>query len=231
MKEKTVQKLLGLVKRNYSEIAAEFDVSRKKYLWPEMEKLAQEVKSGDKILDAGCGNGRLLEAFKNKDLNYFGFDNSRELIELAKKNYSEREFVVLDILNLNSLPDNNYDFIFCVAVILHLPGKATRLRALNELAKKLKKGGRIFISVWDLYSQKKYGAPIFWSKIRSFFSFGELEPGDLFFAWKNNQGEKISRRYYHAFTEKEIKNLVAQSGLKEIKNYQVDNNLWLVLEK
>jgi len=231
MKEKNVKILLSLVKKNYAEIAAEFDVSRKKNLWPMMTKLAAEIGNGVKILDAGCGNGRLLEAFKNKSIEYFGFDNSAELIELAKKNYPNDKFVVLDILNLDSLPDSYYDFIFCVAVILHLPGEETRIKALQEMAKKLKRSGKIFVSVWDLYGQKKYRNQLFWSNILSCFTWRGLESGDLFFFWKNNKGVKLSRRYYHAFKERELLVLIKKAGLISTQVLKMDSNIWLVLEK
>ena len=74
MDKQTQKKLLNLVKRNYEEIAADFDNSRKKQLWPELAKLAGIVKAGDKILDAGCGNGRLVEKFLDKSAKYLGVD-------------------------------------------------------------------------------------------------------------------------------------------------------------
>ncbi|PIX02803.1 SAM-dependent methyltransferase, partial [bacterium (Candidatus Gribaldobacteria) CG_4_8_14_3_um_filter_42_11] len=41
------------------------------------------VKDGDKVLDVGCGNGRLVKAFENKKISYLGVDNSEKLIKLA----------------------------------------------------------------------------------------------------------------------------------------------------
>ena len=86
MDRQTQKNLLTLVKSSYEEIADQFNQTRKKYLWPELIKLTKEIKTGDKILDVGCGNGRLLEAFGDKKISYLGVDNSEKLINLAEKN-------------------------------------------------------------------------------------------------------------------------------------------------
>ncbi|MFH1192254.1 MAG: class I SAM-dependent methyltransferase [bacterium] len=41
------------------------------------------VKNGMKILDIGCGNGRLLQALENRGIEYVGVDNSRNLISIC----------------------------------------------------------------------------------------------------------------------------------------------------
>ena len=56
MDKQTQKNLLELVKRNYGEIAADFDLTRKKDLWPELIKLSEMVKNGDRVLDVGCSN-------------------------------------------------------------------------------------------------------------------------------------------------------------------------------
>src|SRR4030042_3054650 len=87
MDKSTRQKLQVLVKRNYDEIAEDFNETRNKALWPELVKLASGVKDGDSVLDVGCGNGRILEAFKGKSIKYLGVDGSDRLVEIAKQNH------------------------------------------------------------------------------------------------------------------------------------------------
>jgi ubiquinone/menaquinone biosynthesis C-methylase UbiE len=231
MEEKRVQELLELVKRNYQEIAAEFDSTRKKEIWPEIREFAGNIKSGDRILDVACGNGRLIETLKDKNVYYLGVDNSSELIKLAKENYSGYEFVVDDMLELKSIPNDSFDNIFCLAALQHIPTKELRIKALKLIAAKLKDNGEIIISNWNLWSKKKYRLLLlknYWLKI---IGKNELGYNDLVFSWKNVEGEEVSERYYHAFTKKELKKLARLAGLKVLTLRRDKYNFWLVLKK
>ena len=68
MKKSEQQRLLKIVHNNYREIAAQFDVTRKKYIWPELEKVMANLEDGSSVLDVGCGNGRLLENLVDKNI-------------------------------------------------------------------------------------------------------------------------------------------------------------------
>jgi len=228
MEKKEERELLKIVKENYTQIAADFDETRKKKLWPELFHLASLAKDNDKILDAGCGNGRLIQAFKEKSVFYSGFDNSEELIALAKKNYPGYNFSVLDILNTSSITNKFYNLIFCVAVIPHVPGKNNRIKVLQDLYDKLVLGGEMIISFWDLKSQPKYQKQLIISGIKKFFGLNKYDYGDLIFTW---EGKEKSKRYYHAFSEKEIRSLVEEAGLKLKELYKADNNFWLIIKK
>lgn len=255
MDKQTQKNLLDLVKRNYEEIAADFDATRKKYLWPELIKLAGIVKDGDRVLDVGCGNGRLTEAFRDKKIEYLGVDSSEKLIELARKNYVREiaasprgcgvpclagrqarndnvsyEFQVADILELDKLPEKDFDYVFCIAVLHHLPGNETRIKALEELRKKLKPGGKIVITVWNLWGRQKFRKLIFKYGLLKLLGRNKMDFGDILFSWKNNKGEKISRRYYHAFTKNELKKMAAAAGFKIEKLYKDRYNYYLILE-
>ena len=131
MDRQTQKNLLTLVKSSYEEIADQFNQTRKKYLWPELIKLTKEIKTGDKILDVGCGNGRLLEAFGDKKVSYLGVDNSEKLINLARENQKSkiknRKFLVGDILDLGKIPEVNFDYVFSIALFHHLPGNDLRI--------------------------------------------------------------------------------------------------------
>src|SRR6056297_538689 len=146
MKNKKIKQLRKIVKDNYQEIANDFNQTRKKYLWPELLKQCKNVFPKAKVLDAGCGNGRLIEGLKNKQIEYLGFDNSYELIKLAKKNYPNYTFKEIDIFNIEEIENNYYDYIFLIAVILHVPGKENRIRIIKDLSSKLKEGGKLIIS-------------------------------------------------------------------------------------
>ena len=231
MKESVTKELLNIVKRNYQDIALEFDATRKKEIWPEIRDFANRTKDGESILDLGCGNGRLIEAFKDKDIKYLGVDNSRELIELAKKNYPSREFIKDDILDLKKVPNNKFDSIFCLAVLQHIPSRKLRVGALELMSSKLKKDGEIIISNWNLWSQKKYRAMLlknYWLKL---IGKNDLGYNDLVFPWKNVNCQKASDRYYHAFTKNELKKIARLAKLKIVIFKKDKYNFWIVLKK
>ncbi len=231
MGKKKEQELLDLVKRNYQEIATDFDTTRKKEIWPEIRKFTAEIEENSQVLDLGCGNGRLLEALKEKKIKYLGLDNSTELIRLAKINYPENSFLVGDILDLGSLQNNYYDYIFCLATLQHIPGKNLRLKALREMESKLKTGGKLILSNWNLWSQKKYRSQLlknYWLKI---FGRSQLGYNDLIFPWKSANGKIVSERYYHAFTKKEFKKLIKLTNFKTQESWRDKHNFWLLLVK
>jgi 2-polyprenyl-3-methyl-5-hydroxy-6-metoxy-1,4-benzoquinol methylase len=265
MDKQTQKNLLGLVKRNYEEIAKDFSETRKKHLWPELSRLTLNIKNGDKILDAGCGNGRLLETLKDKKINYLGVDASEKLIKLAEERYqavgfkfqvSSFKFQVCDILELSKIPEINFDYVFCVAVLHHLPGKDLRLAALKQLKNKIKPEGKIIITVWNLWSQEKFRKIIIRTELLKLFNKLKLifrrfrrkssrksqisefralsisgDFGDIIFDWKNSKGEKTSRRYYHAFRKRELKKITKKAGLRIEKIYNDKFNYYAILKK
>jgi 2-polyprenyl-3-methyl-5-hydroxy-6-metoxy-1,4-benzoquinol methylase len=234
MKAELIQNLSALSKQSYNQIAADFDATRKKYLWPEMLTFAANIKNGAKVLDAGCGNGRLLEALTDKQIEYLGIDNSAALLHLAKTNYSTHNFQELDLsaadfMEAKFLAGKKFDFIFCIAVLQHLPSAKLRIQVLKNLKKLLAPDGQLLISNWNLWASTKRHL-IFKQALKKFIGFNKLDFGDLIFPWKNSAGEEVSKRYYHAFSGRELKFLAVQAGFK-ISLFKKDKyNYWLILE-
>ena len=90
MKEDSAKKILEKVKTDYAVIAPHFSQTRQKF-WDEMRDFAESLGPGDRVLDLGCGNGRLYEVLKEKSIDYTGVDNSPELLGFAKKRWGENE--------------------------------------------------------------------------------------------------------------------------------------------
>lgn len=234
MKKEVVKKLLDLSANSYEKIAADFDASRKKEIWPEMRKFSEEVCSGDYVWDAGCGNGRLLEALKNKKINYFGTDKSAALIALAKQNYPGCDFSILDLLDKAKvelfLEGRKFQHIFCLAVLQHIPSQELRREALINLALGLASDGRLVISNWNLLASKKRKL-VLTTAFKKIFGLSKLDFGDIIFPWKDSGGKVKSNRYYHAFTKKEFEGLTKSASLKIRESHHDKYNFWLVLSK
>ncbi len=223
MREKTREKIKQIVKNSYQATAEEFAVSRQKELWPKLVELSQLVPDEADVLDVGCGNGRLLKAFVDKQINYLGCDQEQSLLNLAVKNWPAEKF---QLFTLPDLPDFKFDFIFCIAVWHHIPGRNKRLETLLALKNRLKDSGKIIISVWHL---RKIKPLLVWRTWFTHLFKDKVDFGDVFFPWKKDQGKELIARYYHAFSKREIKKLTKQAGLKLEKLEADEHNIWLVL--
>lgn len=238
MDKQTQEKLLEIVRRNYNEIAGEFSETRKE-LWPTMKELGNMVREGGSVLDAGCGNGRLLEAFKNKKIEYTGVDSSKNLIQLAEAKYQELnqkskiknpKFIVADILDLSQIK-NKFDWVFSIAALHHFPGEDLQVKALSEMKNKIKENGKIVISVWKLWNQPKYLKLIAKFAALKIFGKNKMGFGDIIFDWGGEKGRKKSQRYYHAFRKRELKKIIKKAGLKIEKIYQEKYDYYVILTK
>ena len=231
MNSQTQKNLLHIVQSGYKKIAKDFSETRKKYLWPELIKLTKNVKNNDKVLDVGCGNGRLISAFKNKKIDYLGVDNNQELINIAKSMFTKFKFLRSDILELGKISNINFDYVFCIDVLHHLPGENLRILAIKQLKNKIKNNGKIVLTVWNLWNQKKYKKLILKFAILKILKKNKMDFGDILFDWKNIKTQPINKRYYHAFTKRELKRIVKKAGLNIEKIYKDRYNYYIVLSK
>lgn len=71
------------------------------------------------ILDLGCGNGQLLEFFKENGLacDYTGIDFSDALLAVARRQNPESTFIQGDVNQLPSLVAGRFDFVIYSHVI------------------------------------------------------------------------------------------------------------------
>ncbi len=91
-------------------------------------------KNYSKVLDLGCGTGRLLNFATH------GTDFSEEMLTVARQKYPEKTLAKGEI---SQIPfDNDFDCIFCFHVIMHQNRKETEA-FLDECFSKLNKKGTL----------------------------------------------------------------------------------------
>lgn len=109
--------------------------------WGLYSKIIKKIKlkKGEKILDAGCGNGKLAEHLKNCP-SLYGFDFEGYAVEEAKKkNY--KQVLKRDIVN-TKYKDKEFDTTICIQVFPYLTNPEKAFKELLRITKK-----RIIISV------------------------------------------------------------------------------------
>ncbi len=221
--------ILKIVRNNYEEIAESFDETREKPIWPPLLEMLKEVKRGERVLDVGCGNGRILKALSEQGAEYVGVDQSQRLVDICRQKYPRSKFERLDIANLGGLSDYDFNWVFCVAVLHHLPGFDMRLNALRQLRNKIDDDGKVVITVWNMWSETKFRKMIWKFFFLKLLKRNPMDFGDVLFDWK--RGPATSKRYYHAFRRHELKKLAKKAGFKIEKMFRDRFNYYLVLTK
>ena len=234
MKKDYAKYLLNKTSQDYNLIAKYFSNTREQP-WQDLKFLFTDyLKKNEKILDLGCGNGRFYKIIKNQKCHYIGVDTSEELIKIAKKKYPKGNFQLANGLNL-PFPSNYFDKIYCIAVLHHLPSKKLRLDFLKEAKRVLKPKGFLFLTIWNLWSNKKGKKLIFNFTLSKIFSKSKLDFKDIFYPWKNSQGKVLIQRYIHCFTKRELKKNVRQAGFQIKKsgetNRRLGKNIYLIAQK
>jgi ubiquinone/menaquinone biosynthesis C-methylase UbiE len=226
MDQRFAQHLIEKTLSDYNSIAERFSNTRS-FVWKDLEFVRQLCSPQDKILDLGCGNGRLLELFKGLDIDYVGVDGSEKLIEIAKKKYLQAKFQKANVLNL-PFKDNYFDKVFCIAVFHHIPSQELRIRFLKEIKRVLKPNGVLVLSVWSLWQKRfiKYHLKCFFLKI---LGKSRLDFRDIFYPWKDEKGKVLIQRYIHGFTKRELKSLLRKTDftIKEIRKEK--ENIYLAV--
>ncbi|MBS3169559.1 class I SAM-dependent methyltransferase [Candidatus Woesearchaeota archaeon] len=101
-------------------------------------KLLQKTAKTSKILDAGCGQGLLVQHFQQQGYNITGIDA-----------FYGSEYVQKGDLLQNDFPNNQFDLILCLDVIEHFPFPEQET-LIKELTRILTPKGKI---IWSIPNQ------------------------------------------------------------------------------
>lgn len=100
--------------------------------------------NGQKLLDAGCGDGRFCYELEGEHVKRVGIDYSERAIAFARAFNPSVEFHLGDLTDLQF--NEEFDIVTMLDVLEHLPSEIIT-KAIVNLWKALKPGGRLVVSV------------------------------------------------------------------------------------
>ena len=175
--------------------------------------LDKYTKNAGRIIDLGCGNARNLIPFHN--FICYGIDFSEKMLEKAKLTSDKYNLDLrLYKASLTNIPFkyNFFDYALMLASLHHIEDKESRLKALNEIYRVLKKEGIALITVWNKWQLR--------------FLFRRK---DALIPWKIKN--KIHYRYYHLFNYFELKNLLKKVNFTILESKIFNGNLIFIVKK
>ena len=108
--------------------------------------IGRDIADCQAVLDFGCGSGRTLRWFVEKQPGFHGSDIDAEAIEWCKANLQGMTFSVNDSLPPLSIREPKFDLVYAISVFSHLNETYTRAW-LAELRRVTLPGGIVAISI------------------------------------------------------------------------------------
>lgn len=113
---------------------------------------ALALRPADRVLELGCGVGRIGRELAPKIAHWQGADISANMLGVARERLAALPNVGLTELarsRLDGLADGAFTKAYCVAVFIHMD-KEDFLLYLEELSRVLEPGGLLFFDTWNL---------------------------------------------------------------------------------
>ena len=222
MNQATIDNIIRVNKEFYDKVGPDFDKTRQTS-WKGWGSIIEIIKdhfgnNSFSLLDVACGNGRFLATLSGQPLFGLGIDSNDYLLDQAKKKFGDKaEFQNLDIINdLDLLSSRKFDVIVAFGITHHIPSKELRIKWFEKLSDLVSNNGLLIFTIWNYQVDEKFEAN---EQINSKI---ELEEGDYFLGWSDN---KNAKRYFHKYSDKEIKEInqtLNKKGLKQTQKFKSD---------
>lgn len=244
MNRTTILALNDINRDFYRMHGAAFSASRRA-AWPGFDRVADAFAvDAPQVLDVGCGNGRFADALAERlgrELRYLGLDADGALLEEARAAHAGpafrlRRFDVVVDPQLDGVPEAAFSGIALIGFLHRVPGARTRRMLLDELARRLRPGGRLAVSVWRFAELERFRRrivpwPGFLARGGVAIDPAELEPGDHLLPFGSDPS---ALRYCHALGEEEMRELLAGLPLEPHERFEADgrsgdlNRYWVL---
>jgi len=198
--------------------------------WEEISYFLDELDiAWKRILDIGCGNGRLLWVLQDKWIsakNYIWYDLSEWLLKEAQNIYPDHSFMLWNMCNITEKIADIYqpDIVFFIASFHHLPSLEDRIDVMKQVYNVLSEWWKIYMTNWSLESEFNH------DKYRS----SRVEGSEDIF-WSSDYQIKIwqHQRYYHSFSLDELEHIFKTAWFQIIENREFENkkNIISIIQK
>jgi SAM-dependent methyltransferase len=169
-----------------------------------------------RLIDLGCGTGRLLLDFAARGFSVLGVDLSEEMLHVAAAK-AERAGVRVQLLKANlveldALADSSFDYAACLFSTLGMiDGTTQRRRAIVHVHRLLRPGGKFILHVHNRWFH-------FWNKEGRWWLLRDLMRSLL---GRENAGDRsmpahqgIAGLKLHHFTRREAVALLTTAGFR-----------------
>jgi ubiquinone/menaquinone biosynthesis C-methylase UbiE len=162
-------------------------------------KVAEYIAETDSVLECACGTGAITEEIAKKAQKVLATDFAEGMLKRASKKcrkYSNVSFRQEDITDIKSA-DNSFDKVVAGNVIHLLPVPE---KALNELLRVVKPGGKVIIPTYINMSKKSSGFAVKFIK-------------------------KLGADFKRQFELDSYKEFFEEKGFKDVEYYVVDGRM------
>ena len=112
------------------------------------------TQRGGRILELGCGTGRVLLALAETGLSVTGLDQSKKMLDVCRQKIESNETSLpkVDLVH-GDMRDFQFDSTFDTIVLpyrtlMHVVRPAQQLQCLRSIRNNLSADGRVFLNVW-----------------------------------------------------------------------------------
>ena len=180
-------------------------------------RAALNIGPQDKVLELGCGIGRIGRELAPDCRHWTGVDISENMIRHARERMQGQEnvsFHQLDRSSLDMLDDNSVDKAYSIAVFCHMD-KEDLFLYMQELHRVVRPGGTIFVETWNL------AHPVGWRR-------WAYEP----LVWSRaDQGRRKDVARNQFCTAEEFELYVSHAGFEPLANFSESQSVQIVAGK
>ena len=114
-----------------------------------------------RLVDLGCGTGRLCAHFATKGVECVGVDLSDEMLAQARANVPAATFLKANLVDLSELPERSFDYAACLFSTLGMVrGAGNRAKVVANAFRLLKPGGRFV-----LHAHNRFYRGLGWKRV------------------------------------------------------------------